>query len=75
MVLMVPFRSKLFCPEPGQGQPKSTTPDKYYFWPVGLYWKTINYNLRWLQITNYRVCHGFRLTKRDDYFRVDFGHL
>ncbi len=23
----------------------------------------------------YRVCHEFRLTKRDDYFRVDFYHF
>jgi len=23
----------------------------------------------------YRVCHGFRLTKRDDYFRVDLDHF
>jgi len=23
----------------------------------------------------YRVCHGFRLMKRDDYFHVKFDHL
>ena len=23
----------------------------------------------------YRVCHGFRFTTRDDYFRVDFDHF
>ena len=23
----------------------------------------------------YRVCHGFRLTKRDDYFQVNFDHF
>ncbi len=23
----------------------------------------------------YRLCHGFRLTKRDDYFWVDFDHF
>jgi len=23
----------------------------------------------------YKVCHGFRLTKRDDYFWVDFDHF
>ncbi len=24
---------------------------------------------------NYRVCHGFRLLKQDDYFRVNFDHF
>ena len=24
---------------------------------------------------DYRVCHGFRLTKRDDYFWVTFDHF
>ncbi len=24
---------------------------------------------------SYRVCHGFSLTKRDDFFRVDFDHF
>ena len=28
-----------------------------------------------LSSTTYRVCHGLRLTKRDDYFRVNFDHL
>ena len=23
----------------------------------------------------YRVCHGFRLTKQDDYFHVNFDHF
>ena len=23
----------------------------------------------------YRVCHGFRLTKQEDYFRVNFDHF
>ena len=24
---------------------------------------------------SYRVCHGFRLMKQDDYFRVNFDHF
>jgi len=28
----------------------------------------------WASLTN-RVCHGFRLTKHDDYFRVNFDHF
>jgi len=24
--------------------------------------------------SSYRVCHGFRLTKNDDYFQVKFNH-
>jgi len=24
---------------------------------------------------SYKVCHGFRFTKRDDYFQVNFDHF
>jgi hypothetical protein len=32
----------------------------------------VNHELYCSHDTRYRVCHGFRLTKRDDYFAGDF---
>ena len=46
-------------------------------------YETIRKQLKWIlsrdvtinPFVYYRVCHGFRLTKGDDYFRVNFDHF
>ena len=60
------------------------------FLPWSLPWLHISYEFQnrvcWIPLwrfsvskfppnSNYRVCHGFRFTKRDDYFRVTFDHF
>ncbi len=47
------------------------------FWAVQILCDTFIYGvfLKNLRMTFYRVCHGFRLMKQDDYFWVDFDHL